>query len=501
MEDTGYRALKKSSVLVVISCEVQSAWNEFMHAFEKNRFVVGWFIIQLLVAIGMFLFLVKQLENRDIHLDPRSFLLLLFFVFLIKSMSDFSTYTLKSKEITLIYSQPVSQTSILLGKACAILLFNMGLFSAGAGWTTVIMLIVPRLRIAVEPAFYVSLILLTALGTFGGVTYSILTSIPNKRKRIVYSFAYSQLFTTMVYILQFTNIQGIFLDIFLFLITMIAILILISLGKIAMDAWNFQISANPSPHLQNRIFGSRYIEKLSLYMDNETRALFKKELTLDLKERDTYSMLISLIVISISLLFVDYAVMNTKGLLGPFENFSFIRPIIVGLGIFMSCTIGYSMKTVSSISKEGQAIWLSKTLPVRAESIMKSKAYSALIFLPITVIAIAIPIPIYEYFGEWHVLIFAILGTMTISFTYTGIGLFMGAKFPSTSGAPDLVTLYNTTITTLIVGLILEGIPLRLIAKDVFAGLLSSVVAFGWGLVILHNCIHLASRAFENTEF
>jgi ABC-type uncharacterized transport system permease subunit len=77
----------------------------------------------------------------------------------------------------------------------------------------------------------------------------------------------------------------------------------------------------------------------------------------------------------------------------------------------------------------------------------------------------------------------------------------MGAKFPSSSGSPDLVTLYNTTIATLVIGLILEGIPLRLIAKDVIAGILSSFVALGWGLVILHNCIHFSSRAFEKLEF
>ncbi|MEM2900617.1 MAG: hypothetical protein QXT63_07475 [Thermoplasmata archaeon] len=498
MEDAGYRALKKSPALVVISSEVQLAWNDFMHTFEKNRLVIAWFIIQLLLVL---LFMVKQLEYRDIYVDPRTFLLLFFFVFLIKSMSDFSTSTIKSRENIILYSQPVNPTSILIGKVGAILLFNMGLFAAGAGWTTLVMLIIPRLGIDVEPTFFVSLILLMISATFGGATFSVLTSIPNKKKRIIYTLAYSQLFTTMLYILQFTDIPGIMLLSFLSFVVIITILIIFRLGKVTMEAWDFQISAIPSQSLQKRILGSRFLERLSSYMDDETRPLFKKEITLDLKDRETYSMLISTIVISISLLFVDYAVMKTKDLLGPFEKLSFIRPIIVGLGIFMCCTIGYSMKTVSSISKEGKAIWISKTLPVCAESIMKSKAYSTLIFLPITIIAIAFPIPIYEYFGQWHVLLFAILGTMTISFTYTGIGLFMGAKFPSSSGSPDLVTLYNTTIATLVMGLILEGIPLRLIAKDVISGLLSSFVALGWGLVILHNCVHFASRAFEELEF
>ncbi len=492
--------MKRSSALVVISCEVEESWNELMQKFAKNRFVVAWFILQLLVALAMFLFIAKQLEQREVYVDPRQFIMLYFFIMLVKSMSDFSSGTLSSKEMMLVYSQPVSPTSILVGKTGAILLFNMGLFAVGSGWMTLVMIMVPRLGFAVDPALYISMVVLTSLATFGGATFSIFTSLASKKKKFAYSVAYSQSLSLLFYILQYSPLSGAPLVLVLSLVTIANLAILLALGGMALEAWDFQTSTTPSPSIQKRIQHSPIIRRIASLMDEETGALFKKEIALDLKDRETAGMLISVSVMAASLLFVDYTIMHTEGTLGPFDKLRFIRPMIVGLGIFMSCTIGYSLKAASSISKEGKAVWLSKTLPVRPLSIMKSKAYSTLMFVPFTVVGIALPIPLYEYFGQWHALVFAALGTVTIAFAYTGFGLYMGAKFPSSSGSPDLVTLYNTTITTIVMGLALEGIPLQIMAKDPLVGIAASLCALGWGLVILNNGIHASARVFDRLE-
>jgi hypothetical protein len=176
---------------------------------------------------------------------------------------------------------------------------------------------------------------------------------------------------------------------------------------------------------------------------------------------------------------------------------------LVCIGLYIAAVLQYAMLGLGSLGKEGGNFWILKHLPVNSERIFQAKAGALLAFTPVTVLAIAVPVPFLSGMGLGWVLFFVLAG-LALAFAYTAVGIWSGTVYPNfdegTRGAPDVMTMYLIMMACLVLGAIIVGVPGLVMKYDPLVGILSMALSADWAALFLVHAVRRSARNYDRME-
>jgi hypothetical protein len=433
-------------------------------------------------------------------IEINTILFLIFIIFFAKTVSDTSRKIIQNKSIVFHLAQPTRQSNVLLGKLLAQMLINLGLF------TTIIALFVGVILLFDFPVwgnfwFVVNAVILTVLASNIGLMFSLYNTFSFK-KRLKLLIGLSPALLIIYYVLYYTKIGGEILFLVLSGVMFISFFMLILSNHFFLEAWNR--GTNPNKSVGSQLFSSLGITEgriSSFLLSGKERALLKREIAERLRSREFLGTVITIIAITYGSLYIaleynqDIFIENRFGVL--------FTPMMVGLGIFAACLLEPGLSQLSSIGKEGKNLWILKSQPLSGATIIKIKAISNMISLPLIIIGPGIFVTLYTGYSL-EAGLFAAIGAFMMVILFTGIGAWFGAKYPnfdeSVKGYPDIMTTYLFAMVCFIFCVIFLIIPFGLLLEDRILGILAMIFYTDLAALVLYSGIILGGAEIDKLE-
>lgn len=168
--------------------------------------------------------------------------------------------------------------------------------------------------------------------------------------------------------------------------------------------------------------------------------------------------------------------------LAPYQYLIF--PALVGLSLYITAILEYGLASLSSLGREGKALWVTRSAPLRGTTFMTGRAAFAMREYPLMILGVGVILPLLGGAG-WKGVLFATIGGTSMALAFTGLGLWWSTRYPnfdaSVRGNPDTRTSYIFMIACLGLGYVMAGIPFSIYIN---VGWLPSLVAILGGLVL-----------------
>jgi hypothetical protein len=492
------------AALTVYAADSLTAYRAFIERVRKHPLMTAWFIVLMLAATWIALkvtdfIALNDLSTGDFTVQPHTLLLVFFLILMGKSVVDTNSRATQNKEMLMIISQPVNVYEALWGKFAYITMSNLALLALASGTVT-------AMRAVFTPDLYVpfwfvgTLVPLALLASAMGFTFSIITSQPSLLRRLAGVAIFSQLASALY--LSYDNLQStpnylIPATMFLYAVALCAVPVA---SRFFLDAWNAEVSGTEGVvQKMGRGASGRFFRALTKWMRPDSRELLRKELVINISRKEVGGTIFTIIGLAVVLLYLKSRVGGTLNT--PF--FSLIYPLLVCIGLYTAAVLQYAMLGLSSLGKEGKNFWILKHLPVKSERIFEAKAGALLVFTPIIVVAVAIPLPLVANMGADWVLFF-IIAALALAFGYTAIGLVTGTMFPNfdegTRGTPDVMTMYLVMMACLVLGALVIGIPGYIMGKDHVLGVLAMIFSADMMAAALVASIGKSARNYDKME-
>jgi len=465
------------AAFTVYTADTLTAYRAFLERVAKHPLMTAWFNLLMLTATWMGIKVTEfiaanDLNTGDFAIQPHTLLLVFFLILMGKSVMDTNGRATQNKEMLMILGQPVNIYEALWGKLAYIMMSNLGLLALATGTFTAMRAIFsPELYI---PFWFVgTLVPLTLLASAMGFSFSIITSQPTLGRRLVGTAVFSQLASALY--IAYDRLQG--TPNYLLPVTMLlfaaALAVVPVTSRFFLDAWNAEVSGTEGMvQKASRGAPGRFFSAFTKWMEPVTRELMRKELIINISRKEVGGTVFTIIGLAVVLLYLKSRMGGT--IATPF--FNLVYPLLVCIGLYTAAVLQYAMLGLSSLGKEGKNFWILKHLPVKSEKIFVAKAEALLVFTPLIVLAIAIPLPVAANMGADWVLFF-IIAALALAFGFTAIGLVTGTMFPNfdegTRGTPDVMTMYLIMMACLVLGAAAVGIPGYIMSKDHFLGILA----------------------------
>lgn len=233
-------------------------------------------------------------------------------------------------------------------------------------------------------------------------------------------------------------------------------------------------------------FSSNKYKMKTLEVSSPFLALYKKELrryfSSSLYVLNTSIGMIMLLVMAVALLFVSTEQLGQLLEIPELSNYlSRLAPLFVSLFVALSCT------TSSSISLEGNHIWIIKSSPVPTQTILLSKiAVNLTVTVPIVVVS-SVLLMISLGTGGMESLLLLVIPVLYACLTAM-IGVLVNLKLPKLEWTNEVTVIKQSVsvLISMIIGFISILIPfgLSLLLSDLNGDLL----LLGIGLIILVGC-------------
>jgi len=240
-------------------------------------------------------------------------------------------------------------------------------------------------------------------------------------------------------------------------------------------------------------------------MDAVGRALLRKEVQLGFPLRQRLSIVALNIAMGAALVALDRDLAGLVGQ-GPLDwNYYhyLITPFLVGLGVYAVSFFQATSPLLDGFTREGPALWVLKTSPADPRAIVEAKARPLLAFLPLTVLAVGVSVPLAGGRGPAAVAV-AALGTTAVYLAFAGVGAWAGARYPNidrhSNAPPDLVLAFDMMVACLV----LEAMMLLpVLAASTFGdvqAVVAAAVALLAGLAVYRVGIEGGARALGALE-
>lgn len=487
-----------SDAYKIYCADIQSGYAIFKERTKQHPLMFLWFFILFITAMWMIAaiisMMVSQPETAIIDLNPKWAYFGLYFMFF--TLGGIGTHfrMMRNTDITLVLASPIRHGSVMLGKFMTTFWLNMGMYALGLSTMLCIIRAWSMVQF-INLNLYVELTLLVVLGTFAGCLISILGSLRPFARKAFYLWLGSFFLTGVWYGLDIPYIPKI--SFFTFLIILCAVQLSLS-SVFLLEGWNSQTTARSVFGTGGAKYILAFMKKLPL--SETTRIIATKEFLFNSRTRENLGSALTIF----GLIAAEIAVVQT---LGPrseleMENAYLVYPIVNAMALYIGAILFCTVEGMTLLGKEAKCIWAIKTMPVSGKDVMTGKAFSALLASFILLVA-AVPIPLLIY-GNWFIVTFSMLGTLALIFTYTGIGIWIGAIAPnftaSFRGTPDVITLYSTMMLCLVLGAVLLFPALVLFRADFILGLLACGIAVTISLGILALGITMAGKAYDRLE-
>lgn len=468
----------------------------------KNHFFIFiWFILLAMTAAWLGLkvaeyIIVNNLYEEFYGMKESNILMAFFLIFMGKSMIDSNYLLVESRELEFIAPIPMNILHIFIGKMLVVTVQNLGT-------TAIILVIITAIKFTAVPLLYISwhyiaaIIILSILSSIIGFNFSIINSW-SYLKRFVFVFIYGQIIAFIYLSIDFYGVVSGAIP-FLLAGIPLSLVALPLLRKDFFEMWNKQISSEEvlGVYISKRHW-EHFVSLIEKFFGERIAILIKKEILINIQKKEVWGTLMA--IVGISLLLIYFQGKITEIVESTLPVFKIVTPVLVSIGIYMSCVLQHALLGLGSISKEGKRLWIVQSLPVRSKEIFYAKSISLLIFSPLIVFLVAVPLPIISNMGiEWA--IFFAISSIALSFAYTGIGVWAGVKYPNFSeemgGTADIITMYIVMMICMICGAMMIGIPGYIMAKNFILGIFLALFSVEWGILI---CVILVRRSVEIYE-
>jgi hypothetical protein len=468
--------------------------------------MTAWFVILLLAATWMGLRMAEliaseRVEAGPVDIQPHTLLLVYFMIMMGKSVVDGNSRVVQNKEMMLILGQPVDVYSALWGKFAYITLGNLAVLSVALGTATLVhTLFTPDL--AVPPWFVASLVPLTLLATAMGFVFSILTSQPGLVKRTVLVAVFSELAAALYFSFDYLKGTPNYLVPASMLLFAAALSCIPLASRLFLAAWNYEVSgAEGVVQRATRTGSGRMFAFLTRRMRPDSRELLRKEIVINISRKEVGGTLFTIIGLAVVLIYLRGRMGAPDALAAPLGGL--VLPLLVCVGLYIAAVLQYAMLGLSSLGKEGGNFWILKHLPVRSERIFEAKAMALLVFTPVIVLAVALPLPLLAGMGpEW--LAFFVLAALALAFAFTAVGIWTGTVYPNfdegTRGTPDVMTMYLIMMACLFLGALIVGLPGLVMHYDRAVGVLCMALSADWCAMFLYHAIGRSARNYDALE-
>jgi hypothetical protein len=465
-----------------------------------------WFILLMLAATWMGLKVADLVASEgvnpgDLVIQPHTLLLVYFLIIMGKSVVDTNSRVTENKEMVLILSQPVVVFEALWGKFAYIILGNLTILAVALGTATAMhAFFTPDLLVPVW--FVASLIPLTLMATSMGFVFSMITSQPRLSTRFAGIVLFSQLASVLY--LSFDGLKGApdYLVPASLLLFAAALACVPVASRLFLAAWNYEVSgAEGVVQKVSRAGSGKLFRAITRRMDPTTRELFRKEMVINISSKEVGGTLFTVVGLAIVLVYLRSRMGDGGALSTPF--FSLVLPLLVSVGLYIAGVLQYAMLGLGSLGKEGKNFWILKHLPVDSERVFQAKAGSLLVFTPVIVLAISIPLPALSGMGPaW--MAFFILAGIALALAFTAVGIWSGTVYPNfdegTRGAPDVMTMYLIMMVCLFLGALIVGLPGLMMRYDKVVGILCMALSADWCALFLVHAIRRSARNYDALE-
>jgi hypothetical protein len=494
------------AALTVFAADSLTAWRSLLARLRAHPAMTAWFIVLLLAATWMGLRMAELVASQGLaagplDLQPHTLLLVYFMIMMGKSVVDTNSRVTQNKEMMLILGQPVDVYSALWGKFAYIALGNLTVLSVALGTAAAVhAAFTPGL--SVPPWFVECLVPLTMLATAMGFVFSILTSQPNLARRAVLVAVFSELAAALYF--SFDRLKGTpdYLVPASMLLFAAALSCVPLASRLFLAAWNYEVSGTEGVVQRATRTGSgRLFSAISRWMEPGTRELFRKEMVINISRKEVGGTLFTIIGLAVVLVYLRGRMGAPAALAAPLGRL--VLPLLVCVGLYIASVLQFSMLGLSSLGKEGNNFWILKHLPVKSERVFEAKAGALLVFSPVVIFAIALPLPLMAGMGpEW--LAFFVLAALALAFAFTAVGIWSGTVYPNfdegTRGTPDVMTMYLIMMACLFLGTLIVGMPGLVMYYDHAIGLMCMALSADWCALFLYHAIRRSARNYDALE-
>jgi len=495
------------AALTVFAADTLTAFRSVLRRIGKHPFMTFWFLILLLAATWMALKVADLARTEDISpgdlaIQPHMLLLVYFLILMGKSVVDTNSRVTQNKEMMLILTQPVNIFEALWGKFAYIILGNLSVLAVMLGTSALVhALFTPLLPV---PMWFVgSLLPLTLMASAMGFTFSIMTSQPGPGRRFAGTVLVSQLAAALYISFEYLkDTPGYFVPASMLLFAAALSSVPLASG-LFLAAWNHEVSGTERLVQKATRAGSGGVFRwFGRWMDPATRELLRKEMVINISRKEVGGTLFTIIGLAVVLVFLRGRMDGQASIGTPF--FAIVLPLLVCVGLYIASVLQYAMLGLSSLGKEGSNFWILRHLPVQSENIFEAKAGALLIFTPVVVLAVAVPLPVLSGMGPvWTA--FFVLAALALAFSFTAVGIWAGTVYPNfdegTRGTPDVMTMYLLMMACLFLGAFVVGFPGIVMAYDRTVGLLCMALSADWCALFLVHAIKRSARNYDRIEF
>ena len=480
---------------------------------RKNWFMTMWFLGLFIVSVWAVLLLTSAIasdetwRDSDLVIKPGTLLIFIFLIFLGKSLMDADYNAVGSKELLFLMSTTVRPEKIALAKFARITVYNLTLLALALGTVAIIhkmSFYYGKRAFVMGPEgiswhLFLDMIFLIIIASALGLVYSILGGLP-LWKRLVGIGTVSQVITFIGYMLRSMRLQEGYTSIILLCTVFLSVALVKFASYWFEEAWIERTSGKKAAFFQKKA-SSRWWNSLLSHLDPDIAILVRKELVINVQKREIAGNLIAIFGLAGIMMYAWREVATMENI--PATVTALVYPVIIACGIYLSATLQCALIGLGSVGKEGTKFWVVRSLPVSGLVVFKAKALAILAMSPITVVCIAIPLPlILGYSATWVVYFICI--TIALLFAFTGVGLALGARYPNFDeawgGTPDIMTMYLTMIMCLGLAIGMIGPSGIILSKNVAVGLLSTAFFIAFGFIILCIGILEGAKRYDRIE-
>ena len=482
----------------MLSVEVLSSYRSMKERIAKHPVMTTWFILLLIIGFSATLLVseyVISLEIEILLLSRADILFVIFFFFMGKASSETLDNVLKNKRLKHLFTSPVNVQRIRDTFFMKIIWYNLLLLAISVSLAGSLIHLL-NIGLNIDGFFFLHLYLVVIAAVIIGFNIALLSRVANKIYRYIALFIYGQNITAIWYVLNNSNnFEN--ASLMLFGIVLLSVLVYHTTTQLFLDSWVSESSRSVSSDVH--IKGKNPI--LSKCTSKAVCSVTEKEILDRWRSKETKASVSIVAVIGIGLLFMFYQLGPDPDLGLGLEEFFY--PIFIGMSVFLAVSLQIVIPSLTLFGREGKRLWAMKVLPIKPRDVVYGKLISMMVFSPMILISIALPLPIILGYPITHVL-FILFSTAALIFVSSGIAIWAAARFPnfdeSVNGAPDVMTMYIVMMSCLILGGMLVLPSLAVFMQDNILGLFLIVLSADMGALITIQLAKEASKLYDRIQ-
>jgi len=353
-----------------------------------------------------------------------------------------------------------------------------------------------NIQLPIDTYFLPHLYMLSLLAPISGFFMAMLSQQKDIKRKIIGMILYGQTIPIVYWILR-TMESTLHVTLAIFSIFILTLVMILVTHDNFLDAWINGVTVKTDSSFRFHEVG----DFLPSFIKEPIRRVAEKEILQRWRRRESPASVGVIVFISIGLLFM-YSSFGPDPDLGIGLD-EFFYPTLIGMALYLGIVIQLVLPSLTLFSREGRKMWAIKTLPLGAEDLIWGKVIAMIFFSWITVLLIAIPLPIILGYSI-YVILFSIISAVVMILSFTGIGAWASVRFPnydeSNDGAPDIITMYSILMLCLISTFLLISVPFTLFQIDRVLGILTLILSADLALLILYLLVKRSALLYDEIQ-